>query len=449
MQNIVILKSIGSHKGLKEDVIMLSVKWLDSRLNKAQEKETVKAHKYGLYARVRKTGSISFIFRFQWEGKRDKITVGSYPKIKLSEATQIAEKNNILLAQNKHPKREAKLARVKINNEHTVQSLALKWWDFHYDKHPDKNKGEGTPHNVNRSLEIHVFPVLGNLPWEGLDRAEWADLFMNIKKRSPSIAARLVTTIKQVASYALENGITKHHPLLEYSAKNSLGIVKGRGNRVLDNEEIFRIDEAIRNSQMKESNKILFKLMFIYGCRTQELRLCQPKHLDFKNNLWVIPKELNKPKDKKDTRLTKPVKRPLFDETIELFKRAIKLNPTSAWVFPKERRTDEDGPVSATAMLDIPKNLRIKIMDNYPGYLMTNWTKHDVRRTVRTRMSNIVSRDVAEAMLGHVLGGTEDNYNHNDFIEEKLEGYKKWYAILEGIWGRDDNVVMFGSKQNE
>jgi hypothetical protein len=52
-------------------------------------------------------------------------------------------------------------------------------------------------------------------------------------KRSPSIAARFVTTIKQVASYAIENGITKHYPLLECSAKNSLGITKRKGNRIL------------------------------------------------------------------------------------------------------------------------------------------------------------------------------------------------------------------------
>mgnify|MGYP000031648499 CR=1 FL=1 len=425
---------------------MLTVKWLQSRLNKPQEKEILKAHQHGLYARVRKTGSISFVYRFQWEGTRDRVTIGSFPKIKLSDATEIAQNYNVLLAQNKNPKREAKVARAKITNEHSVQSLALKWWGFHYDDHPDKGLKKGTPHNVMRSLELHVFPILGNLPWEGLDRAEWAELFADIKKRTPSIAERLVTTIKQIASYALENGVTKHHPLLEYSAKNSLGITKGKGERVLSDDEITKINEAIRYSRMKESNKILFKLLLIYGCRTQELRLCQPQHLDFKNELWTVPRELNKPKEKNNARSRKHIKRPLFDETIELFKRAIQLNPKSAWIFPKERRTKIDEPVSDTAMLDIPDRLRLSIIDKYPDCKMTKWSKHDIRRTVRTRMSNLVSRDVAELMLGHVLGGTEDNYNHNDFIEEKLIGYKKWYAILEGLWGRDDDFVLFGAK---
>jgi integrase len=130
---------------------------------------------------------------------------------------------------------------------------------------------------------------------------------------------------------------------------------------------------------------------------------------------------------------------------VALFKQAILLNPNSAWVFPKERRTTIDEPVSATAMLDIPKNIRLKILDKYPSYTMEKWTKHDVRRTLRTRMANIVPRDVSESMLGHVLGGTEDHYNHNDFFDEKLIGYKKWYAILEDIWGKDDNDIKFGA----
>jgi integrase len=424
---------------------MITVKWLEGKLNKPQEKEIVKAHKYGLYARVRKTGSISFIYRFMWEGKREKQTIGSFPKIKLADAVAIAENHNLQVAKNKHPAREAKINRAKINNEHSVKSLAQKWLGFHFDDHPDKAKSKGTPHNVLRSLEIHVFPVVGHVPWEGLDRAEWSDLFIKIKKRAPSISSRLVTTIKQIASFALQNGITKHHPLLEYSAKNSLGIAKGRGHRVFSDDEIFKINETMNISQMKESNKILFKLMFIYGCRTQELRLCEPKHLNFEKNVWIVPRELNKPKDKKNISLTKPIVRPLFEETVALFKQAILLNPNSAWVFPKERRTTIDEPVSATAMLDIPKNIRLKILDKYPSYTMEKWTKHDVRRTLRTRMANIVPRDVAESMLGHVLGGTEDHYNHNDFFDEKLIGYKKWYAILEDIWGKDDNDIKFGA----
>jgi hypothetical protein len=70
-------------------------------------------------------------------------------------------------------------------------------------------------------------------------------------KRSPSIAARFVTTIKQVASYAIENGITKHYPLLECSAKNSLGITKRKGNRILSGDEIIKIIEIYHTEQQK------------------------------------------------------------------------------------------------------------------------------------------------------------------------------------------------------
>jgi integrase len=427
---------------------MLTVKWLEARANKPQEKEITKAHRDGLHARVRKTGAITFIFRYTWEGKREKINIGRFPTITLGEAVKVAKKYQADLANDKHPGRESKIARVKIAREHTVKSLAMKWWEEQYQDHPDFNDHtRGTPNNVKRSLEIHIFPRFEKMPWEGLDRVEWAELFRDIKKRSPSIAARLVGILKQISNYAFEAGITKHMPLLEYSAKNSLGISKKKTKRQFDDVEIYRIYEAFEYSRMKESNKIVLKLMFIYGCRTIELRLCEPKHLDIKNGVWTVPKELNKPSDKRKPEETKPIKRPLFTETILLFERAMQLSRGSKWVFPKTRDTKKDEPVGPGMMLDIPHLMRVKILDKYPGYDMASWSKHDIRRTVRTRMAKIVSRDCAESMLGHVLGGTEDVYNHNDFLEAKLIGYQKWYQVLDSIWNKRDNVTVIGMKK--
>lgn len=63
----------------------------DSKRRKIKASYTGKAELMdgnGLTVRISKNGSISFSFRFQWFNKPQRMSIGPYPEVKLSEARE-------------------------------------------------------------------------------------------------------------------------------------------------------------------------------------------------------------------------------------------------------------------------------------------------------------------------------------------------------------------------
>jgi integrase len=59
---------------------------------------------------------------------------------------------------------------------------------------------------------------------------------------------------------------------------------------------------------------------------------------------------------------------------------------------------------------------------------------HDLRRTVRSRLSELrVPPVVAECVIGHALPGLLGVYDKWDYIDEKREALARWSARLSEI----------------
>lgn len=58
---------------------------------------------------------------------------------------------------------------------------------------------------------------------------------------------------------------------------------------------------------------------------------------------------------------------------------------------------------------------------------------HDLRRTMRTRMSAITTQEVAELMIGHSKKGLDAIYNQYQYLDEMRHAYEVWYQQLETI----------------
>ena len=65
---------------------------------------------------------------------------------------------------------------------------------------------------------------------------------------------------------------------------------------------------------------------------------------------------------------------------------------------------------------------------------MLPWTLHDLRRTARTLMSRAgVRSEIAERVMGHVIGGVEGIYDRHRYFDEKAEALRKLAALIENI----------------
>ena len=64
---------------------------------------------------------------------------------------------------------------------------------------------------------------------------------------------------------------------------------------------------------------------------------------------------------------------------------------------------------------------------------LPQWQLHDLRRTSRTLMARAgVSREHAERVLGHVIGGVEGIYDQHRYDAEKTKALKALAKLLEG-----------------
>ena len=63
---------------------------------------------------------------------------------------------------------------------------------------------------------------------------------------------------------------------------------------------------------------------------------------------------------------------------------------------------------------------------------LANFTNHDIRRTVRTRLSRIkgIDLETREAILAHVKPGIQRVYDHHAYLDEKREALELWAGVL-------------------
>jgi hypothetical protein len=65
---------------------------------------------------------------------------------------------------------------------------------------------------------------------------------------------------------------------------------------------------------------------------------------------------------------------------------------------------------------------------------MPGWTIHDLRRTARSLLSRVgVSRDHAERVLGHVIGGVEGVYDRHAYFDEKAAALDMLAKLIDRI----------------
>jgi integrase len=65
---------------------------------------------------------------------------------------------------------------------------------------------------------------------------------------------------------------------------------------------------------------------------------------------------------------------------------------------------------------------------------MERWTLHDIRRTVRTRLSALrIPEQTAELVIGHAKKGMARIYDQHQYLDEVREALELWNAKLESI----------------
>jgi integrase len=325
----------------------------------------------GLYLRVYPSGNKSFMLRAKVNGKDKWITLGTYPAFSLAEARiKVAE---------------------HATGSHTPSNI--KFGDAWTRYYAHLSKEYKDPEQTEKMMTANVLPKLQGRVLREITKAEYMKVVQVVVNRgSPVMANRLFSQIRKMLGYCKDQGWIEANPLVDVVRKNVGGKEKP-GNRNLSFEEVVGF---LRLRLTKNMFWPLY-LILLCGLRSSEV-------------LWVLR---NKKLD---------------------------------GIVTKETLADDMGPHKVPPTPAIRAALRIaeKQMTRIPAdhralskallRLNTDFTPHDLRRTMASRMGDLkVMPHVVEKLLHHKMVGAMAVYNYAEFMEERDAALRLWAKKLREL----------------
>ena len=373
----------------------------------------------GFGVRVRHTGAKTFIYSYRAGGgrsaRKSRHTIGRYGKITLEQARKQAQQLAGQVAAGRDPSADRVARRLtKERERHTVAVVADEFIE-RYARPSNRSWRE-----YQRILDYSVKPRLGNRPIHELTRRDVAGLLDHVAHNSGAVMAdHVLAVVRKLCNWHAARDDEFRSPIV-------MGMARTRPcdiarDRILTDDEIRQIWGALDAGNYPFAP--LIRLLFFTAQRRQEV--AEARWEEIEDGVWTIPAARYK------TKRANAV--PLPEAAIGIIAGLPKVGDL---LFTTSGVTPFSGFSKAKVWLDDKSGV-------------TNWRLHDIRRTSRTLMVRAQVRpDIAERVLGHVIGGVAGVYDRYDYIEEKRRALEVLAEELASITsGLRSNVVRLAGRR--
>ncbi len=379
---------------------------------------------------VSTSGGKSWHFRYYWQGKQKRISLGTYPEIGLREARALRDEARTLLARgiNPHTERKQKRRALYLAVEHTFESVFLAWVE-----HRRKELKEGRQSTLSQILRIFakdVLPTLGKTPIYDITRSQLLELLARIEQRQAFTTAEKVRGwFRHLFRYALV--IVEG---LEINPASDLDVVAVPKPPVAHNP-FLRLNELpamLRKLRAyrgrSPQTQLGIRLLLLTGVRTGELRAATPDQFDLERGLWLIPpqnvKQLQNKMRKSGRRPqdVPPYIVPLSVQAIELVGYLLgEVKPAQRYLLA--HLSDPKKPISENTLNSALR--RMGFEDRLTG--------HGIRATISTALNEIGYPKVwVDAQLSHAdPDKVSAAYNHAMHVEPRRHMMQDWADRLD------------------
>ena len=261
--------------------------------------------------------------------------------------------------------------------------------------------------------------------------APWSDKLLhdvarkNMKDRiteiagrgSPAMARNVLTAAKVFFEWAVDEEYIDASPAAGISPKKVIG-ERAIRDRVLQDDELAAFWRA--TEVMAYPFGPLYRLLLLTGARLNEIGGARWGEIDFKAKTLTVPPERFKSKvahviPLSGSALATIESLPRLDGGDYLFSFKLGKSPVHSFSVGKER-LDE---------------LVARELGKAPD---SPFTIHDLRRTVRTRLSALkVEHRIAEMVIGHGKKGLDRVYDQHKFLDEMREALELWSGKLRDL----------------
>jgi integrase len=411
----------------------------------------------GLYLIVQPAGSKSWAFRYRFNGRPKKLTIGPLhlgteepPQAALDQANSLAGARKLAshaasqvalgVDPAKHKKQEKKKARQRAENSElldrdTIEAVAR----LFIEKYAKQKTRPSSWLQTARLIGLKPDPedddklvrtesggeVLGQ--WEDrtvhqISRRDVNDLLDRIVSRgSPVTANRVLAAIRKMFAWAVSRDIVPVSPCAGVSPPTA----ETSRDRALSDEELRLIWRAAYAIGWPFGPMVQTLILTLQ--RRDEVAGMSRRELRPQERLWVIPRERVKNGQEHEVPLS-PAACALLDGLPKTGKAGLVFSVTgdtqvSGFSRAKERLDAE--------MVKLQKSDAIQRGDGAAAVEpIPHWTLHDLRRTGATGMARLgINLPVIEKILNHTSGsfrGVAGVYQRHTFADEKRKAIEAW-----------------------
>jgi integrase len=281
---------------------------------------------------------------------------------------------------------------------------------------------------AERVIRRELIPVWSEMPLTDITRRDVVNLVEMIADRpAPSQAHKAFGHARAFFNWAINRGTygLEASPCDRVKPSKLIGPKEAR-TRVLTDDEIAALWRAAE--ALPYPIGPFYRMLLLTGQRLEEVAGARWPEFDLAARLWTIPSERFK---------SGTVHRvPLTDGVLALLRALPRFGGGDALFSTTGGAKPISGFSQAKAKMD--GRVRAEL-----GRESAPWVNHDIRRTVRTRLSELrVPEPVAERVIGHAAKGLLRVYDQHRYAAEMREALEAWERRLTAIVAPPpDNVV--------
>ncbi len=369
----------------------------------------------GLYLEISPAGGKWWRFKYRFEGKEKRLSLGVYPDVGLRDARDKRDEVRRQLTQGIDPlqhRKAAKTARAELS-ANSFEVVAREW--FGKNRH---TWAESHSSKIIRRLERDVFPWIGGMPVAEISAPAVLSVLRRIEGRGTlDTAHRAREDCSRVFRYAIATGRSERDPVPDL--RGALPPAKGGNFAAITDPSavsgLLRSIDAFEGTFVVQCALRLAPLLFV---RPGELRQAEWANVDLETAEWRFIAS----KTKTDHLV------PLSHQAVKIFRELHPLTGHLRFVFP-------GGWDHHRAMSEAAVNAALRRM----GYdTKTEITGHGFRAMARTILAEElhIKPEVIEHQLAHrVPDALGTAYNRTKFLKERKAMMQQWADYLDQLKG--------------
>lgn len=368
----------------------------------------------GFGVRVSTSGTASYVVQFRMGGRESstrRFTIGTHGS-PWTPATAREEAIRLLLLVGRG------IDPIEADKQRRREAVDLAFSKY-ADNFASACKGRGWKAHVERSIRLHLKPVLGNKPLPTITRPDVVEVFDRMPEEQAANRRNVFAVLRRLFKWAISRGDILHSPM---EGMETPPPVKPRDRWLIDPELRLVWQYA---PQTHRCFGPIVRMLMVTGQRREEVAGLHWDELNRTEREWRLPSHR--------TKNGEPNSIPLNDLAIAELDAVAKGDkwPRQGRVFPTSTGAGFTGFAKGKLKLD-------QLISASEHGAIAPWRLHDLRRTLATGFQRLGVRfEVTEAVLNHVGGsraGVAGIYQRHDWRPEKRDALNLWSDHLCAVF---------------